>query len=54
MPAVYMELTPAICCLETFVHADGEPSFPMKITCFELPDDSALYRAVNAAELPEG
>lgn len=26
VPAVYMGLTPAICCLETFVHADGEPT----------------------------
>lgn len=54
VPAVYMGLTPAICCLETFVHADGEPSFPMKITCFELPDDSDLYRVADAAALPEG
>jgi RES domain-containing protein len=53
VPAVYMGLTPAICCLETFVHADGEPTFPMKITCFELPDDSALYMTADAAALPE-
>jgi len=54
VPAVYMGLTPAICCLETFVHADGEPTFPLKITCFELPDDSSLYLDADALALPEG
>lgn len=54
VPAVYMGLTPAICCLETFVHADGEPSFPLKITCFELPSDPALFLAVDASSLPAG
>ena len=54
VPAVYMGLTPAICCLETFVHADGEPKFPMKITCFELPDERSLYLEVDAATLPAG
>ncbi|MBA1280269.1 RES family NAD+ phosphorylase [Stutzerimonas stutzeri] len=54
VPVVYMGLTPAICCLETFVHADGEPTFPLKITCFELPDDQDLYLEVDAAMLPKG
>lgn len=54
VPAVYMGLTPAICCLETFVHADGEPTFPLVITCFELPDDKSLYLAPDAATLPPG
>lgn len=54
VPAVYMGLTPAICCLETFVHADGEPAFPLKITCFELPDDPALFLEVDPRTLPEG
>ena len=54
VPAVYMGLTPAICCLETFVHADGEPTFPMKITCFELPDDKSLFLEVHPASLPAG
>jgi RES domain-containing protein len=49
-----MGLTPAICCLETFVHADGEPAFPLKITCFELPDDQELYLEVDAVKLPKG
>jgi RES domain-containing protein len=49
-----MGLTPAICCLETFVHAVGEPTFPLKITCFELPADISLYLQVEAASLPEG
>jgi len=54
VPAVYMGLTPAICCLETFVHAGGEPTFPMKITCFELPADAALYWEPDPKTLPEG
>ncbi|KII27608.1 RES domain-containing protein [Pseudomonas fluorescens] len=52
--AVYMGLTPAICCLETFVHAGGEPTFPMKITCFELPADPTLYLEPDPKTLPEG
>lgn len=54
VPAVYMGLTPAICCLETFVHADGEPAFPLKITCFELPAEPSLYLEVDPATLPDG
>lgn len=52
--AVYMSLTPAICSLETFVHADGEPTFPMKITCFELPDEKSLYWEPDPKTLPVG
>jgi len=54
VPAVYMGMTPAICCLETFVHATGQPTFPLKITCFELPSDTSLYKTLSAADLPEG
>lgn len=54
VPAVYMGLTPAICCLETFVHAVGEPSMPMTITCFELPDDLSLYLEPDPRKLPDG
>lgn len=54
VPAVYMGLTPAICCLETFVHADGEPTFPLKITCFELPTEQSLFLEVSASTLPAG
>lgn len=54
VPAVYMGLTPAICCLETFVHAVGEPSMPMKITCFEFPDDLSLYLEPDPRKLPDG
>ncbi|WNZ76428.1 RES family NAD+ phosphorylase [Pseudomonas sp. P105] len=54
VPAVYMGLTPAICCLETFVHAGGEPGFPMKITCFELPADTTLYLEPDPKTLPDG
>lgn len=54
VPAVYMGMTPAICCLETFVHAVGEPTFPLKITCFELPAEISLYLEVEATNLPVG
>ncbi|WP_448693969.1 RES family NAD+ phosphorylase [Pseudomonas rhizophila] len=54
VPAVYMGLTPAICCLETFVHAGGEPGVSMKITCFELPADKALYLEPDPKTLPDG
>lgn len=54
IPAVYLGLTPAICCLETFVHATGRPLIPLKITCFELPDDEALYWRPDHAALPKG
>ncbi|TBU75581.1 RES domain-containing protein [Pseudomonas daroniae] len=54
VPAVYMGLSPAICCLETFVHAEGPPAMPMKITCFELPDDPELYWEPDTGELPRG
>lgn len=54
LPAVYMGLTPAICCLETFVHANGVPTVPMKITCFELPEDPSLYLTPDPKTLPEG
>lgn len=52
--AVYMGLTPAICCLETFVQAAGPPAVALKITCFHLPDDPALYLQPAARDLPEG
>lgn len=52
IPAVYMGLSPAICCLETYVHASGKPPVPLKITCFELPDDHALYWEPVSTELP--
>jgi len=54
VPALYMGLSPAICALETFVHAAGRPQFPLKITCFELPDDPALYLEPGPGELPPG
>lgn len=53
-PTVYMGPTPAICCLETFVHAVGEPTMPMKITCFGLPDDLSLYLEPDPRKLPDG
>ncbi|WP_347903120.1 RES family NAD+ phosphorylase [Pseudomonas purpurea] len=52
--AVYMGLTPAICALETFVHATRMPDYPVKITCFELPDEPELYLKPTPQSLPEG
>lgn len=54
VPAVYMGMTPAICCLETFVHATGRPTIPLKITCFELPADPLLYKTMQGRDLPAG
>lgn len=54
VPAVYMGLSPAICCLETFVHQASRPQIPMKITIFELPDDPELYFEPSSADLPKG
>jgi len=54
IPAVYMGLSPAICCLETYVHASGKPPVPLKITYFELPEDLTLYWEPTSAELPPG
>lgn len=54
VPCVYLGLTPAICCLETFVHAEGPPPMPLKITCFELPDDPSLFWQPDVADLPAG
>ncbi|MCO6057980.1 RES family NAD+ phosphorylase [Pseudomonas sp. MOB-449] len=53
-PALYLGLTPAICCLEAFVNASGPPSVPMKLTLIELPDDPALYLELNQDTLPAG
>ncbi len=54
IPAVYMGLSPAICALETFVHTSARPTLPLKITCFELPDDANLYLEVEPQTLPIG
>lgn len=54
VPAVYMGLSPAICSLETFVHATGYPQIPLKITGFVLPGDEALYVEPKVGDLPEG
>lgn len=54
VPAVYMGLSPAICCLEIFVHTTRYPSLPLKITRFLLPDEPALFLELNPTELPKG
>lgn len=54
VPALYMGLSPAICCLETFVHTTRYPSMPLKITRFVLPDDKTLYLEPASSELPQG
>lgn len=52
--AVYMGLSPAICTLETFVHAASQPPVPLKITRFILPSDLELYWTPNPNDLPQG
>src|SRR3546814_1665453 len=47
-----MGLSPAICCLETFVHASSYPNLPLTITRFILPDDEALYLKPSPSKLP--
>lgn len=54
VPAVYMGLSPAICCLEAYVHASGKPKVDLKLTCFELPDEASLFWAPEVRELPDG
>lgn len=54
VPALYMGLSPAICCLETFVHTTRYPAMPLTITRFFLPDDDALYLEPSLSELPKG
>lgn len=54
IPAVYLGLSPAICCLETFVHQTRRPVIPMKITVLELPDVPELYFEPALNDLPEG
>lgn len=52
--AVYLGLSPAICCLETFVHQTQRPVIPMKITELQLPEDAELYLEPSEKELPVG
>lgn len=52
--AVYLGLSPAICCLETFVHQTQRPLIPMKITELELPDEPGLYLEPDVRNLPAG
>jgi RES domain-containing protein len=54
LPAVYLGLSPAICCLETFVHQNGLPFIPMKIAILQLPDDPSLYFEPALNALPQG
>ncbi|MGV8918402.1 MAG: RES family NAD+ phosphorylase [Pseudomonas sp.] len=52
--ALYFGLTPAICALETFIHATQVPRFPLKIIRVSLPDDPELYWQPSIDQLPEG
>lgn len=54
VPAIYMGRSPAICCLETFVHTARYPSLPLKITRFILPDDDTLFFEPRPVDLPKG
>ena len=52
VPALYLGMTPAICCLEAFVNTSGPPTVQMKLTRVEIPDDAELY--LEPIELPKG
>jgi RES domain-containing protein len=52
--ALYFGMTAAICALETFIHATEVPRFALKLVKLNLPDDPALYREPDIAELPKG
>lgn len=52
--ALYLGLSPGICCLETFVHQNQRPMIPMKIVVLELPDDPTLYLEPALDDLPKG
>lgn len=54
VPAVYLGLSPSICCLETFVHQTRRPEIPMRITVLELPDRPDLYLEPSLNLLPVG
>lgn len=50
--AVYLGLSPAICCLETFVHHNQRPIIPLKIVMLDLPDDPGLFHEPAIQTLP--
>lgn len=52
--ALYFGMTPAICALETFIHATEVPRFPLKLVRLSLPDDPELYQEPSMAQLPPG
>jgi len=52
--ALYFGMTPAICALETFIHATEMPRFRLKIVRLQLPDTPALYWEPAVEELPGG
>lgn len=54
IPAVYLGLSPGICCLETFVHQNQRPVIPMMIVSLDLPDDPDLYYEPAIETLPPG
>lgn len=54
VPAVYLGLSPSICCLESFVLQTRRPDIPMKITVLELPDRPDLYLEPALNPLPVG
>ncbi|MGL4858623.1 MAG: RES family NAD+ phosphorylase [Enterobacteriaceae bacterium] len=54
VPALYFGLTPAICALETFVHATTLPDYPLKIVQVQLPQLLDLYYHPDPLLLPAG
>jgi RES domain-containing protein len=52
--ALYFGLTPAICALETFVHATEVPRFALKLVKLKLPQVPDLYWEPSINDLPTG
>lgn len=52
--ALYFGMSPAICALETFVHATQVPQFSLQLVSVGLPADESLYWEPSINELPAG
>jgi RES domain-containing protein len=51
-PVMYAGATIEICALEKFVHLAGVAHPPLVLVAIDLPDDEALYKRPQPADLP--
>lgn len=54
LPAVYASMDPATAALETFAHLGNHDRQQRVLVCLQLPDQDALYTALDPASLPLG